>query len=305
VLTLALGQRLSRRLQELERRTRLIAGGDFSPMPLPQRQDEIRDLTVSVNDMAARLAQLQETVKTTERLRLLGQVSGGLAHQLRNGLTGARLTVQLYLRECPAGADTSALEVALRQLTLLETSVKRLLELGRAEPGPRQRCDLRALLEETARLIEPQCRHAGIALLQPPPGQYPVEADPEQLGQLLLNVLTNAIEAAGPGGTVELRLSCQKGPPPELPPVPDVHPWVVLEVIDSGPGPPAEIAERLFEPFVTSKREGVGLGLAVAQQVARLHGGWIGWSRDGGRTCFRILLPQAGERASQSSATDA
>src|SRR5207249_3428889 len=78
----ALAHRFTRRIRELDRRTRLIAAGDFSPMPLPRRNDELRDLSQGVNEMVARLAQLQETIKLTERLRLLGQVGGGLAHQL-------------------------------------------------------------------------------------------------------------------------------------------------------------------------------------------------------------------------------
>src|SRR5262249_37726656 len=95
-LAFVVGQRLTQRILELERRTRQIASGDFSPMPLPRRHDEIRDLTASVNDMAERLARLQEAMQRSERLRLLGQVSGGLAHQLRNGVQGARLAVQLH-----------------------------------------------------------------------------------------------------------------------------------------------------------------------------------------------------------------
>src|SRR5262249_18742112 len=87
VLAVAVAQRLGRRVQELERRTRQIAAGDFSPMPLPRRNDELRDLSGSVNDMAQQLSRLQETVRQTERLRLLGQVGGGLAHQLRNNVT--------------------------------------------------------------------------------------------------------------------------------------------------------------------------------------------------------------------------
>src|SRR5207253_9546235 len=98
-LAFGLGQRLSRRVRELERRTRLIAAGDFSPMPLPAPNDEIRDLARSVNEMAERLARFHEATRRTERLRLLGQVSGGLAHQLRNGLAGARLAVQLFVHE--------------------------------------------------------------------------------------------------------------------------------------------------------------------------------------------------------------
>ncbi len=277
-LAIGLSQRLAKRIRELERRTRLIASGDFSPMPLPGRNDELRDLARSVNEMAQQLAQFQKTAQQTERLRLLGQVSGGLAHQLRNGLTGARLAVQLHLRESPAQADTSALEVALRQLTLLEAHLKRFLDLGRAGDLRRERCSLTSLVGEAVELLRPRCRHAGIGLVwQPPPDACVLSGDPGQLGQVVLNLLGNAVEAAGPGGQVEVRL--EKGPP------------FVLEVFDTGPGPPSDLAERLFEPFVTGKPEGVGLGLAVARQVTEAHGGRISWARRDGRTCFRIELP--------------
>jgi signal transduction histidine kinase len=92
-------------------------------------------------------------------------------------------------------------------------------------------------------------------------------------------VLTNAVEAAGPGGRVEVRLG--RGATDRA----------FVEVLDSGPGPTADVAARLFEPFVTGKREGVGLGLAVAKQVAEAHGGTIAWRRQDGWTCFRIELP--------------
>ncbi|HEY7424425.1 MAG TPA: HAMP domain-containing sensor histidine kinase [Gemmataceae bacterium] len=284
-LAIGLGQGLSRRIRELERRTRLIAGGDFSPMPLPRRHDEIRDLAQSVNEMAQRLARFQETTQRSERLRLLGQVGGGLAHQLRNGLTGVRLAVQLFVRECPEQTDTAALDVALRQLTLLETNLKRFLDLGREGDGRRERCSLPALVGEAVELLRPQCRHAGIELIwQPPADDRVLLGDSGQLGQLILNVLGNAVEAAGPGGTVQVILTEEK----RLAPQPSV---VVMEVHDSGPGPTPEVAERLFEPFVTGKPEGVGLGLAVARQAAEAHGGHISWGRKDGRTCFRIELP--------------
>lgn len=284
-LAVGLGQRLSRRIQELERRTGQIAAGDFSPLPLPSRNDELRDLASSVNEMAQRLAKFQETVRRTERLRLLGQVSGGLAHQLRNGLTGARLAVQLYTREVAGQTDTAALDVALRQLTLLEAHLKRFLDLGRDESRRREPCALTGLVGEAVELLRPQCRHAGIDLnWQPPDAPCTVPGDPGQLGQLVLNVLGNAIEAAGPGGSVAVNV---RGATSEG------QPEAVIEVWDSGPGPATEVAERLFEPFVTGKPEGVGLGLAVARQVVEAHGGRIGWQRDDGRTCFRIELPAA------------
>ncbi|HTU16563.1 MAG TPA: HAMP domain-containing sensor histidine kinase [Gemmataceae bacterium] len=306
-LAVGLGQGLSRRIRELERRTRGIADGVFSPLPLPRRNDEIRDLARSINDLAERLAQFQETTQRSERLRLLGQVSGGLAHQLRNGLTGVRLAVQLFVRECAAQTDTAALDVALRQLTLLETNLKRFLDLGRESDGRRERCSLPALIDEAVELLRPQCRHAGIDLRWQPlsggtggtgvspvggtgvspvggTGVSPVLGDAGRLGQLILNVLGNAVEAAGPGGTVQIKLRNEKRLAPQ-------SMIVVLEVLDSGPGPKPEVADRLFEPFVTGKPEGVGLGLAVARQIVEAHGGNIRWSRQEGWTCFRIELP--------------
>jgi signal transduction histidine kinase len=235
--------------------------------------------------MAGRLAQLQETVQKTERLRLLGQVGSGLAHQLRNGITGARLAVQLHARECAGPADPEALQVALRQLSLLDANVKRFLDLGRTEAAPGKPCSLTALLDEVVTLLRPQCAHSHVELCwQAPKDEVVIQADAGRLQQLFHNLLQNAIEAAGPGGrvAVELRRVRQDAPAGDC---------CVIEVADSGPGPPARIATRLFEPFVTSKREGVGLGLAVARQAAQAHGGRLDWRRENNETVFRIELP--------------
>jgi signal transduction histidine kinase len=289
LLTVGAGRRITRRIQALERRTRQIADGDFSPMPLPTTDDEIRDLVQSINDMAQRLAQFQETMQRSERLRLLGQISGGLAHQLRNGVAGARLALQLFAREYAAWAekpgqpppDTEPLDVALRQLTLIASNLKRFLDLGGQQLTKREPCSLTALVSEAVALLQPQCRHAGIALdWQSPESPYLLVGDGGQLEQLFLNIIGNAIEACGPGGEVSVELHCQERPG-----------RVVVEVSDTGPGPPAELQERLFEPFVTGKPEGVGLGLAVARQTAQAHGGTLDWERRDGRTVFRIELP--------------
>jgi signal transduction histidine kinase len=252
-------------------------------MPLPGWNDELRDLGESVNDMAQRLAQLQEAVQQTERLRLLGQVGGGLAHQLRNSVTGARLAVQLHAQDCNGKADTEALEVALRQLTLMEERLRRFLDLGRTGEARREPCSLNDLIDEAVSLLRPQCRHAHIDLSWHRPAEhFSVLGDADQLAHVLVNVIGNAIEAAGPGGSVVVSLRTLEG-----------KDSCAVEVMDSGPGPPPEIAERLFEPFVTSRRDGIGLGLAVAREVAQTHGGSITWRRENDRTCFRIELPLA------------
>jgi signal transduction histidine kinase len=280
-LALALGvaRRLSRRIQDLEQRTRLIAAGNFAPLHLTGRNDELRDLGQSINDMTHQLEQLQGKIQTTERLRLLGQVSGGLAHQLRNGVTGARLAVQVHVSECPTPADGAALSVALRQLALVEGTLKQFLDLGRTDAGNRENCSLNDLIGQCVELLRPQCRHGRTELRwQAADSRSNIYGDPGQLRHLFLNVIGNAIEAAGPGGWVDIAIASGSS-------------TMVVTVSDSGPGPPAAIAGRLFEPFVTSKSEGVGLGLAVARQVAEAHGGSICWDRDQGHTHFRIELP--------------
>jgi signal transduction histidine kinase len=278
VLTFAIGQRLVGRIRALERRTRQIAAGDFSPMPLPRANDELRDLTASVNEMTERLARLHQAVERTERLRLTAQLSSGLAHQLRNSATGAKLALEVYLDGHPNG-DREALEVTLRQLALMEANLRRFIDLGRPTDTPRQSCLMSAILSEVVDLYRPRCKHAGIELVWSlPTSEMHVQGDRGQLGDLFGNLIGNAIYAAGPGGDVAVTLQGNDQA-------------MVVEVSDTGPGPSPDVATRLFEPFVTGKPEGIGLGLAVARHSAEAHGGQISWRRADGRTIFRVELP--------------
>jgi signal transduction histidine kinase len=285
-LVVLVSRRLVARVRELDHRTRLIAAGDFRPLPLPRADDEVRDLYRSVNDMARRLAEFRDALQKDERLKVLGQFSGGLAHQLRNAATGAKLAVELHAADCAAD-DTESLEVALRQLDRIETNLRQFLDLGKPPTTAKEPCDLTVILTQTAELLRPQCRHAATALRWEPPAEPAViPGDVTQLGHLFLNVIGNAVEAAGPGGEVDVYLL----PSPLGGEGPGVRGFLV-EVSDTGPGPPADIADHLFDPFVTGKDQGIGLGLAVAKQAAEAHGGSLAWDRRDGRTVFRVELP--------------
>jgi signal transduction histidine kinase len=279
----------------MERRTRGIASGDFSPMPLPQRNDEFRDLAGSINDMAEQLAQLQETMQRSERLRLLGQVSGGLAHQLRNGVAGARLALQVHARELNGQGDSEAVQVALRQLHLLEAHLQRFLNLGKVGERPRQTCLVDSLLNEAVNLLRPKSRHANVDLSWEKPEQtFPVLGNGDQLSQVFLNLIGNALDAAGPGGHVQVQIRQISNDTTDYSLThhsPLANSFCRVEIADSGPGPPAAIAHRIFEPFITGKPDGVGLGLALARQVTEIHGGRIGWSRQMNQTVFFVELP--------------
>lgn len=279
-VALAFGARLVRRVRDLDARTRLIAAGDFRPMPLPGANDELRDLCGAVNDMAHRLAAFQDELQRNERLQVLGQFSGGLAHQLRNAAAGAKLAVELFLTENPT-ADPEPLRVALRQLARIEANLRQFLALGKPPTGERAPCDLAELIAQAVNLLGPQCQHAGTTVLWAPPAEpCTVSGDATALSHLFGNVIGNAVEAAGAGGEVRI----EAAPDPSR---------VRVEVSDTGPGPPPAIAGKLFEPFVTGRDQGIGLGLAVAKQAAEAHGGSIRWERRTGRTVFVVELPRS------------
>ncbi len=284
LLSAWLAQRLSRRIQSVQTQVAAIAGGEFIEIETGQRDDEIRELTSSVNEMSRQLRQMQQTIRQAERSRLLGQLAGGLAHQLRNAVTGARLAVQLHLRRCVGKQEgDDSLTVALRQLSLTEEQIKGFLSLGRQEQKPAAPCDLARLIAEIAALVGPTCEHAQVRFEYAAASGLPgLVADIQGLRGAVLNLTLNAIEAAGPGGEVQLKAN-------EL----SLANALLIEVRDNGPGPPSELTEALGEPFVTGKPEGVGLGLALARQVAIDHGGMLTWERESQQTCFRLTLPIA------------
>jgi signal transduction histidine kinase len=287
-----LAQRFSRRIRVLQEQVATIAAGEFSEISPGRREDEIHDLVASVNSMSAQLRQMQQTIRQSERTRLLAQVAGGLAHQLRNAVTGARMALQLHQRRCASAPDDKSLAVALRQLTLTETQLRGVLALGRGEAPQPAVCDVGHLVEDVASLVSPACEHALVALeVAECAPDLAVRADVESLRAAILNLMTNAIEAAGPGGIVTVRAAASGN-------------GVCIEIGDSGRGPPGHVAETLFEPFVTTKAEGVGLGLALARQVALDHGGTLAWSREEDRTIFRLMLPHGVHFGAPAGPTD-
>ena len=299
-LTVWWSRRFTQSIARLSQQSERIAGGEFQPMLLPVRHDELRDLTFSINRMAEQLTRYEQQVRRSERLKTLGQLGAGLAHQLRNWLTGARMALQWHARECPLGEHAESTEMALRQLGLMESYLQRFLTLGvrhdeAMHPAERLEVSLAPLVEEVMSLIRPRGRHVGVELLwSPPASPITVHGDREELQELLVNLLLNSVDAAAQresiGGAAWVRDELQNAMPNRA----------RLRVLDSGPGPSDVIAAQLFEPFVTDKPEGTGLGLAVAKQIAESHGGSLRWSREDDATCFEVELPR-GDAASQDT----
>jgi len=170
---------------------------------------------------------------------------------------------------------------------LLEAHLQRFLNLGKVGEQGRQTCAVESLLDEAVNLLRPKSRHANIDLIwEKPEPHLSVLGNADQLSQVFLNLIGNALDAAGPGGRVQVQIRSVTD---------DTHEgnatFCRVDIIDSGAGPPATIADRIFEPFVTGKPDGVGLGLALARQVTEVHGGRIGWIRESDQTRFFVDLP--------------
>src|SRR5271165_5030304 len=223
-----IAHRISGRIHRLEHQVAWIAEGDFRELALDPKppRDEVNDLARSINRMCAKLRQMSQTIRQTQLTHMLVQLAAGMAHQLRNALTGARLSIQLHLKRCEDARTDTSMTVALRQLTLMEEQVRGLLTLSRLEERPHGSCDLVRLLHDVASLLQPTSEHARVAFrVGAGPPTAAALADEPSLRAAVLNLALNAIEAAGPGGSVALEL--RNGGPT----------WVI-EVSDSGPGPP-------------------------------------------------------------------
>ncbi len=286
-VTSVIAHRISGRIRNVQQQVAKIAAGDFEGFDPGPRGDEVQDLASSINLMSNRLKQMQHTIRQSERTRLLAQLAAGLAHQLRNSLTGARMSIQLHVKRFPPQGGDETLNVALRQLAMTEEHVKGLLSLGRVERQGHVLCELGRLLSDVTLLVNPLSDHAKVQLTHSREAEsIHVMADEAGLRAAVLNLTMNAVEAAGAGGEVELKTAAQNGE-------------VTIEVSDTGPGPAPEVAETLLEPFVTGKPEGVGLGLALCERVAAEHGGRLSWKRHAMRTRFCLTLPRASVTAEE------
>jgi signal transduction histidine kinase len=273
-------------IRMLRNQTEAIAGGRFRPIEVPARNDEIGDLAISINSMTEKLSRYESEVRRSERLRTLDQLGVGLAHQLRNCAAGARMAVELYQREVAGAPDAEALQTALRQMELMESHLERILTLGRCEPVSLEEVALQSVIEEVLPLVRPTCEHAKIRLsTQCPDEPIYVRGDGRSLCQLLTDLILNAAHAAGAqvkaDSQIMIELERSAGG------------RVLLRVKDSGRGPSVAIEDGIYDPFVTDKPEGTGLGLYLARQIVQAHAGEISWSREDNMTCFAVELPAA------------
>ena len=293
---------LSRRVARLSVRVRAARSHldqDVGEVTL-DRTDSLADLDRQLGAVVERVAEVCRRLQDQERdllraeqLAAVGNLAAGVAHEIRNPLTGIKMLVEAATRPaCPSPLTAADLGLIRDEIARLERTVQGLLDYAKPAPPVRRPQDVTRVVARAVGVVAAQADRAGVTVESvPSAGPMLARLDPDQFLSLLTNLLLNAVEATPPGGRVEVAAGR---------PTPGT---VAVTVSDTGPGIPPGAAATLFTPFATSKPTGTGLGLVVARRVAADHGGTlVAGDRPGGGARFTVTIPA--EEAADAEAVD-
>lgn len=243
---------------------------------------QLDQLTHSIERVLGNLRQRELEVLRSEQLAAVGQLAASVAHEIRNPLTSIKMLVQTALDPVDSSELTKEdLQIIEKEVRRMESSLRTFLDFTRPPKLQRRQIFLMPILQEVAGLIRGRAEKQGVTVrLEVMNADVSVYADPEQLRQVLVNLMLNGLDAQPHGGTLRMTSQVVDG---------DVE----IRVLDEGAGITDEMQPRLFQPFASNKETGVGLGLVISRRIVEDHGGTImGENRDGGGAVFTIRLPK-------------
>lgn len=241
-----------------------------------------------VAPLRARLVETRSIVERQEKLAALGTLAAGVAHEIRNPLTAikVRLHSLKHALECGSSEHEDA-GIIGNEIQRLERIVKDFLQFARPSEPQFTVTAADAVLQHVRELFRKPLESSGVEIRLLPSPPLTVRVDPQQLEQVLINLVQNAAESIEQRGAVTLRAFSTRAQLQGR-----ATPAVALEVSDTGKGIPAEVQKRLFDPFFTTKPAGTGLGLSIAARIVESHGGALQYQTELNRgTVFRVLLP--------------
>jgi signal transduction histidine kinase len=291
VSLVALAYLIQRPMVELQEKIGLVSEGDLDvAVSFSRRNDEIGDLGRNFNHMMEQLRESREEIERlhhtqisrAEHLATLGEMAAGLAHEIRNPLAGIAGVIEIIGRDLPSTSPARAVVKDVRlEIAQIDRILTDLLETARPHPPHVSRCDLNTTVEHTVMLVRQQVLSRPIKIeLERAPDLPEVEHDSDQIHQVLLNLLLNAVQAIdGGAGTVRVRVGSRDD-------------CASVLVSDSGRGIPPQNLSNIFRPFFTTKGNGTGLGLSLARRIVEEHHGRIEVTSVVGKgSQFEVLLP--------------
>jgi two-component system NtrC family sensor kinase len=292
----------------LRDKARRVGAGDLSGRLHFRQRDEIGELATEIDAMCDRLEEANrrasaeteariaalEQLRHADRLKTVGQIAAGLAHEL-----GTPLNIVSERAEMVASNEGDPLKnarIIMNESERMTRIIRQLLDFSRGPGFDPAVCTLGVIVEQTAEMLSPLAEQRGVTLDVATDGEAVlVHADPAKIQQALTNLMVNGMQAMPRGGRLQVRLTRARAtPPPDHGGGPDEY--LALAVEDQGEGIAAHALPHIFEPFFTTKGvgEGTGLGLAVTYGIVREHGGWIEVDSAVGRgSRFTVFLPRA------------
>ena len=281
---------IQRPMVELQRKIAQLGSGDLNAsVTFANRNDEIGDLGRNFNQMVQQLRESREEIERlhrtqmsrAEHLATLGELATGLAHEIRNPLAGIAGVIEIIGRDLPTTSPARAVVKDVRQeIARINHIVTDLLQTARPHPPQVHKSDLNTTVEHAVMLGRQQALAKSVEIaLHKDPTLPEVEHDSDQIHQVMLNLLLNALQAIDTNGKIEVTLSCINGK-------------AIVEVTDNGRGIEPIDLPNIFRPFFTTKGEGTGLGLSLARRIVEDHQGRIDVTSTVGKgTTFAVILP--------------
>ena len=289
-IVVILGIVVVRPLRRLSASMSQVQHGNLEVTATPPGTIELDDLVFGFNDMVARLQRARQVEQEVQRghlarveqLATLGEVAASLAHEIRNPLAGAKAAIDVLAGEEEAEEPRRILHAVSEELARVDGVVRQLLRFARPKAPVLAKVDLRPLLDQAVLLSGPRAAAQGATLeVQRGSELQDVVADADMVLQVLVNLIINALQATEgvAGATIVLSTSMRGG-------------QAACSLRDNGPGVPAGEADAIFRPFMTTKPQGTGLGLATSRRLIELHGGRLGVENPGAPgACFTFTLP--------------
>jgi signal transduction histidine kinase len=290
VLIVVLAYVIQRPMVELQEKIAQVSEGNLDvAVAFAQRNDEIGDLGRNFNHMMQQLRESREEIERlhrtqmsrAEHLATLGELATGLAHEIRNPLAGIAGVIEIVGRDLPATSPARAVVKDVRlEIGRISRTLTDLLETARPRRPEVRRSNLNTTVEHAVMLARQQVLSRPIKVeLEKAPDLPEVEHDSDQIHQVLLNLLLNAVQAMEGAGTVRVEIGSRDG-------------YASVVVADTGRGISAQNLPNIFRPFYTTKGDGTGLGLSLAYRIVEDHHGRIEVSSVVGKgSRFEVLLP--------------
>ncbi|MGD2123072.1 MAG: ATP-binding protein [Gemmatimonadota bacterium] len=276
-------RRATASLEALTLASERVGKGDLAPSLPPTGPDEVGRLSAAFGLMVEEVRQMLRRVEETRQMAIMGEFASSISHEIRNPLTSIKLNLQGLEEEAKAEGlsepSIRSLGICLREVAHLEEAVRKILDMARTHPPSRVAASLHETLRESVELLETQLGSRGVKVRMNLDAQEDlVLADPEELKSVFVNLLVNAEEAMPHGGVVHVHT--------ENPPGPESAETIRVGITDEGIGVPEEARDQIFRPFVTTKTEGTGFGLAVARLAVQDHEGRL-WLKSGAEAAGR------------------